>query len=45
MSFVTLEDIITLQFAYEDYCDECKENGIEPLNEKKWYKEIWENLE
>ena len=32
-----------IQLMYDDYCEECKENGIEP--QFKTPQEWWESLE
>ena len=41
MSFMDFGMAVDFQFEYDDYVEECKENGVEPLDIKTW----WDNLE
>lgn len=41
IGFMTLADIEYLDNLYDDYYDECKDNGKEPLNKEQWYKEVY----
>lgn len=36
---------IEVDMMYTDYCIECDEKGIEPLNRKEWYEKIYMNWE
>ena len=40
MNFIDFGMMTDLQFEYDDYVEECKENGIEPKDFKTWWDEL-----
>lgn len=45
MEFITLDYICMLEELYDEYYEECVEKGIAPLNQERWYKEVYGNME